>query len=117
MTEFNPEFALEVLERRQADVNREAYRILSEKYRLAWDGKIPHFGSVADAMDKQVHQLWAKADSYNGTIEYLRKRIWDSKTFAEKTWELIKDWDFKFGPELIEDVIEAQRNVALGWRA
>lgn len=116
MTSFDPAFALKVMRRRQSDVNRWAAEILLEKFKLQMDGAISHWGPEADALDKRVHALWDEADSYDSVIKYLEDRIWDEKTFAEKTWALLEHRDFRAGVEMVEDVLEARRDVAAGFR-
>lgn len=117
MTTFDPEFALEVMKRRQGDKFREARDIHLEKFALLMGNEIPPWGRAAEAFDERIHALWAEADSYDSVIDYLEKRIWDKKTFAEKTWAIMEKWDWApTGPGMVEDVIEAQRDVTLGFR-
>lgn len=118
MTTFDPEFALEVMKRRQSEKNREAGSVHLEKFNLMMDGEMPLFGRVAEAFDKRIHALWAEADSYNSVIEYLEERIWDAKTYPEKVWATMEEWGWApTGPEMVEDVMRAQQDIALGRRA
>lgn len=117
MTEFDPNFALEVMRRRQSERLKEAADIHLEKFMLQMEGRINHFGRTAHEMDKRVHALWAEADSYDSVIEYLDDRIWSEKTFAEKTWEILKDMDYRWpSVDMVEDVLEAEREVLAGVR-
>lgn len=116
MTEFDPNFALEVMRRRQSEKLKEAADIHLEKFMLQMEGRINHFGRTAHEMDKRVHALWAEADSYDSVIEYLEDRIWNSKTLAEQAWALVGTWGYREGQEMIEDVLEAEREVLAGVR-
>ncbi|AWY05003.1 hypothetical protein SEA_HORTUS1_24 [Microbacterium phage Hortus1] len=116
MTAFDPRFALEVMRRRQSEVNKRAAAVHLEKFMLQMDDRIPLFGGAASEMDKQIHALWAEADSYDSVIKYLEERIWEEKTFAEKTWTILENRDFRTGPDMVQDVIDAQRDVVLGLR-
>lgn len=116
MTAFDPEFALNVMRRRQSDANKRAAEIHLEKFILQMEDRILMWGVTAHEMDKRIQELWAKADSYNSVIKYLEDRIWSEKTFAEKTWAVLEGRDARFGLDMVEDVIQAQRDVVLGFR-
>lgn len=107
MTDFNPKFAREVLERRQRDLNRRAGDLHLEKFVLQMEGKIGYSGNAAAEFDKEIQSLWAQADSYDSVLAYLDGRIWGEKTRAEKIWETMKDWSPKAGAGMVEDVFEA----------
>lgn len=119
MTAFDPKFAREVLERRRDDLNRDASKILYEKYVLISDGELSPFGIKADLYDKRVHTLWDQADSYVEVLAYLDGRILEEMTPAERIWNVLKDWDLNVSQKdwmvrVIEDVIEAQGMIERG---
>lgn len=116
MTAFDPRFALKVMRRRQSEVNKRAAAIYLEKFMLQIDGDLRPWSSAADQFDKRIHALWAEADSYDSVIRYLEERIWGEKTLAEKTWTILEHRDFGTGPDMVQEVIDAQRDVALGLR-
>lgn len=118
MTKFNPEFAREVLERRRDDLNRQAGEIVLAKFRHQAESGAPWWGDFWDDYDKRIHALWDQADSYDSVLSYLDDRIWQEKTFEEKVWAVMENWDHaESGPAMVADVLEATRNVAFGWRA
>lgn len=117
MTEFDPVYVRGVMERRQAEKNRQAADLLMEKFKLQLDGVISYWGSDADALDKRVHALWDEADSYDPVLTYLDGRIWEAKTFEEKVHSLLEDWGYaNVSVETVADVIEARDLVQDGYR-
>ncbi|AXC37885.1 hypothetical protein SEA_JACKO_27 [Microbacterium phage Jacko] len=117
MTKFNPEFAREVLERRRDDLNRQASEIMLEKFRRQAESGT-WWGELWYDYDNRIHALWDQADSYDSVLSYLDDRIWQEKTFEEKVWAVMENWDHaESGPAMVADVLEATRNIALGWRA
>lgn len=117
MTRFDPAFALRVMQRRMDDRNREASRLLWDKYDAQLNGELSPFSIRADVIDKKVHALWDQADSYIPVIEYLEERIWSEKSNSEKVWETMRDWAPNIGPGMIDDVAAAQEMVDAGFRA
>lgn len=114
MTKFDPKFALEVMRRRQGEVNKRAGEIGLEKYMLQIDGFLRPWSGAADQFDKRIHALWAEADSYDSVIEYLEDRIWEEMRPAERIWKVMEDWDAKDGPEMVGDVLIAQHIASAG---
>lgn len=115
MTKFDPKFALEVMRRLQSEKNKEASQVYGEKFLLQAEGRIPYFGAESRQMDKRIHALWAEADSYNSVIDYLETRIWEEMTPAERTWKVLKDWEYApSGPQLVGDVLAAQHISSAG---
>lgn len=112
MTKFNPAFAREVLERRQAEKLREGSQLLVDKFMMQVEGEISPWGPRAAVIDKKVHALWDEADSYDSVLAYLDGRIWSEKNVAEKIWSHIEDWDLDLSKEgwlegVVGDVLDA----------
>lgn len=114
MTTFDPAFAREVLERRQAEKLREGSQLLTDKFIMQIEGEISPWGPRADVIDKKVKALWAEADSYDSVLAYLDDRIWEEMKPAERIWSVMKDWDFRTGPSMVGDVLTAQHIASAG---
>lgn len=113
MTKFDPRLALEILERRHRRLENEGVQKSVKIYSLIWSGhKLPW--SEERAIENERDALYKQADDMWKPMEYLRQRIEDEKTDAERIWDVLQHRDFpdihgEWLVSVVEDVLDVAR--------
>lgn len=110
MTAFDPKKALEILERRHRRLENEAIDKGAAVYKYLWRG-IPPYHRIIHELESERDAAYDRLRDFAPVLRYLEQRIEDEKPDAEKVWDRMKDWDYRHGPGLVEDVALAAREL------
>lgn len=107
MTEFDPKLVAEILERRYRGLERQGIKVGSEMWTALWSGHGHLYPKLVREMQDERDRYYRQADRTQKVLHWLYCEIEERRTPAEKIWLEIVDDDANFGPEMVQDVLDA----------
>lgn len=105
MTAFDPAVTYRILAAKRDRIQNEGWEFFRRKIWAEMDGH--WYDQVFYDLDAKYRAKMDEADGLMDVLMWLQEQIEARRTREERIWDFIKDWEWEFGPKLVENVLYA----------